>query len=985
MRKNCRFLAFFIFLFASLSFLMAQEITVTGVVHDNEGETLPGVSVVVKGSTHGTVTDIDGNFEIKVAQGATLEFSYVGFHPQEIRITNQKHINVTLNASATELGEVVVVGYGTVKRRDLTGSIASVKKEDINAFAAANPLLTLSGRVSGVQVKQSNGHPGEDVSVRIRGTNSIRGDNEPLYIIDGTPASPYIINNADIESIEVLKDASATAIYGSRGANGVIIITTKGGRPGKTRIEYDYKRVYQIIRKKLELLNASEYMEMYDMMNPDYFPDVEKPKYLAQETDWQDFVFRTALMNDHTISVSGGDSKTSFIVSMNVFDQDGIIRNSNYKRYSVRPRISHKINEKLSFNFQGIFTRQIQSNQNSSGGRLGSTLMSSYSSAPPVLKPYDDDGSMVYFGSEYPFVSPAIVNPAKYLDGSSNVKRTNVVNLNADVKYIILNGLDLTVRGRVNTNDARTDVFYSSIYTEDGQANVNTSQSLNLLNENILTYNKKYGKHSFNGLAGFTYENTIYTSLGASGSKFLSDVLESHYLQSAEVPGVPSSNYSEYGILSYLGRINYSFKNRYLLTASFRADGSSKFVEGHKWGYFPSAALAWRAKEELFLKDVKAIDDLKIRTSWGKTGSQAIGAYATQSLLAVSTAVFSNEAKQMAMSPSTVYPFPLKWETTEQCDVGLDLVLFRDRVRFTTDYYIKNTRDLLNLVQLPTSTGYKTSTQNIGKIRNRGVEFDLQTEPLNKNVKWTLGGNISFNRITVVGLHGGEDILTGDINLNILRDNIVLLREGEPLGVFYGYLEDGYTDLGRVKYKDIDGDGTLTGSDKVIIGDPNPKYTYGFNSTVSYKGFDVSLFFQGVYGNKLANLSKLQNTFEFGYLTNLVKDIYRNTWTPENPNAKYPRIQGGTPTLWFSDRFIEDGSYMRLKDVEIAYTFKNLFSSISNVRIYLSGQNLITLTKYTWHDPEVNSKGGSNSVVQGVDLHTYPMAKSITMGAMISF
>ncbi len=988
--KIMKRLLFLFLMFCCFSYMSFAQTTISGTVTDSKGNALTGVNVRVKGSSTLVSTDEAGRYLIQVDQSASsLVFSFVGLKPVEEVIAGRNVINAVLNQSDDALEEVVVIGYGTVKKSDLTGSVASVKGADINAFPAANPLLTLSGRAAGVQVKQSNGHPGEEVSVRIRGTNSIMGDNEPLYIIDGIPSSPYVLNNSDIESIEILKDASATAIYGSRGANGVVIITTKQGKSGKTIVNYDYNFAQQSLRKKLALLNVREYTSIYNLRNTNsglqpYFTEDMIEGY-GHGTDWQDFAYRTSPMQTHSLAISGGDPKSLFSLSGSVFNQEGIIRNSGYDRYSFRAKFNHKLSKRVSVDLSSILSRISQANQRSAGGRLGTSLISSVLTAPPVIKPYQEDGSISIFSQIYPFSSDAMVNPASYIDETSAMNVSNQVSVNASLSYEMIDGLVLNIRGGVFNNDSRSDTYQTSAYTFEGFGAVATIQNVSFLNENTLTYSKVINdNHSFSALAGFTFQNFRYTNLTGNGRGFLSDVLETHYLGSARIPGVPQTTYTKSAIASYLGRINYNFNKRVLLTASIRSDGASKYSERNRWSYFPSAAIAWKIKEEQFLKNSKLISDLKLRASWGFTGSQAIEAYSTLNLLQVQRVAFGNSVYN-GLSPSTSLPYNLRWETTEQKDIGLDVSLLQNRIKFNADWYVKNTTDLLNIVQLPSSTGFKTSTQNIGEMQNKGLEFSLDANVFDSKLQWDVSGNISFNRTKVIKLADGKDILGGYVNLNILIDNLVLLRENLPFGVFYGYLENGYDSDGSIIYKDLDGDGSLTSNDKVVLGNANPDYIYGFDSRLAYKNFELNMFFQGSQGNDIANVSKMTGTVEFGYMVNLLKDVYDNHWTPDNPDAKYPKIRVSSPTIWFSDRFIEDGSYLRLRNVEFAYNLRNPTNWIGNIRLFFSGQNLLTFTKYSWFDPEVNSWGGPNSIAQGIDHSTYPIAKTYTLGAQVKF
>jgi TonB-linked SusC/RagA family outer membrane protein len=981
--------------------LCAQEVTkeapntVTGTVSDPNGEPLLGVNILVEGTGTGTITNEDGYYSIAVAKGMNLVFSFLGFESQTITIQDQSTLDVVLKEEVSALDEVVVIGYGTQRRSDLTGSVAQVGSREINEFPATNVLQSLSGRAAGVQVTPTTGAPGAGLNVRIRGTNSIQGSNEPLYVVDGFPIfgnNPTILNNTDIESIEVLKDASATAIYGSRGANGVVLISTRQGVAGETRVDLDLSYGQQELRKKLDLMNAEEYARFYNLQAAndnvaEYFSQ-EEINRMGQGFDWQGFVFQEAPMQTSTVNVNGGNENTQFSISGSYFGQEGIIKGSDYNRYSLRSHVNHQISDKFEVSLSSTFSHLKTARRDSDGGARGNSLIGAAISAAPSLTPYNADGSYRVLANSYPFVAPDIINPINFINEQSNVIRANVFLANAAVLYHPIPDLTIKISGGVENRDDRTDSYTSRKFiNSNGGASVSTSQFRSLLNENTISYNKTFAhKHELTAVAGVTLQNFRTTFLAGSGVGFLSDLIESYDLGAAENPGIPGSGFNESVLLSYLGRINYSFNSKYLFTVSFRADGSSKYSEGNKWGYFPSGAVAWRLSEENFLKESKLISDLKIRGSWGRTGSQAIDAYATLNQLGSGKTVFGTEL-YTTFAPGTRLPGDLKWETTEQTDIGLDLGLWENRILLTADYYIKNTRDLLNTVTLPSTLGFTTTIQNVGKVQNKGIELGLDANVLDRDFKWDLVGNISFNRNKVIALSNGEDIPGAFVDVIVLRDNLNILREGRPIGQFWGYLEDGYDETGRIRYQDLNNDGTISAEDKTYIGNPNPKYMYGLNSIMSYKNFDLTLFFQGMYGNDIFNLSAISSTMDYSSGVNMPKEVLEDHWSPGNANAKYPIISRNT-SIMVSDRFVEDGSYLRLKNIQLAYNFplQNLgIDWMYQLQIYVSGQNLWTSTNYSWWDPEVNSRGGANSTAQGIDHYSYPTAKTYTVGIRAGF
>lgn len=970
------------------------EKIVKGKVTDEQGEPLPGVSIIIKGTQMGTVTDNKGYYTLNVPdENAALVFSFVGYLSREVMAGNRGSIDLALSVDEKALEEVVVVGYGTVKKSDLTGSLARVKAKELNAFPATSVLQALSGRAPGVQVLQNTGAPGAPVSVRIRGTSSIQGSNEPLYVVDGFPLSggnPHILNNADIENIEILKDASATAIYGSRGANGVVLITTRQGKAGKTNVDFESSYSVQTLRKKLELMNAKEYAMLYNEQTLNdkenqYFTQAQIDA-LGQGFDWQDLIFRQAPMKTAALTVSGGNEKTKFSVSGSTFNQDGIIEGSDFNRYSLRTNLNHAVSSKFSLNLASTFTRIGSDRKNSGGGGRGSSLISSILSAPPTLTPHHEDGSYRIFILANP--PSASQNPLTFIREQSDFLKSNRVLANASLVYKPLEELTIRLSGGIENTDERNDVYTTrNFVSSQGNASVTTNQFTSLLSENTISYNKTLNqKHSLAAVAGFTYQNFLATSLRAGGTGFISDAGQTYDIGSAATPGIPGTSYTRSAIVSYLGRINYSFDNRYLATLSFRTDGSSKYSKGNKWGNFPSTALAWRISNEDFFKSVRGISDLKLRIGWGLTGSQAIEAYATLNQLTAGKTALDNTLYTY-YAPGTRLPGELKWETTEQTDIGLDVGLLQNRISITADYYVKNTRDLLNTVQLPSSLGFTTTIQNIGKVQNKGVELGVDARILASKIKWDVSANISFNRNRVVRLYNGQDILGGNVAVTIVNDVANILREGRPIGQFWGYLEDGYDERGKIRYQDRDNDGAITAKDKTYIGNPNPDFIYGFNSVLSYRNFELSFFLQGVQGNDLFNISSINNTIDYGNALNMPRDVFTNHWTPDNRTAKYPVISRSVSGS-VSNRWIENGSYMRLRNIQLgsAIPVQTLgIGWIRELQVYASGQNLLTLTKYSWWDPEVNSNGGANSTAQGFDYFSYPTAKSVTFGIRAGF
>lgn len=968
-----------------------QPSKISGTITDEDGKPLAGVTIQVKGSDAGTITDENGAYEISdVQEGSVLTFSFIGYDTQEVLVGKQTVINLSMKLDILGLEEVVVIGYGTIKKSDLTGSVSSVKGDNIDSYpAVTNVMNKLTGHTTGVYVMQNSGEPGSAFSVQIRGANSIKGSNEPLYVLDGfltNGSSLNMLNSLDIESIEVLKDASATAIYGSRGANGVVLITTKQGKSGKTTIEFESSFGSQSLSKKLDNMSATEYAQLYneqavnDGLEP-YFSEAEISAF-GSGFDWQDFIFQNAFISNNTLSLNGGSDKTRFTISGNVLNQNGIVKGTGFKRYSVKANISHQINKMFYLEFSSLLTKNTISNEsNTSAGDRGSSLLSGAMVAPPTLTPYNEDGSYRVLATEHPFLSGNITNPINFLNEDNRQKDKNFVLTNMALLFEPIDGLVFKIYGGLQNADSRYDHYRTlNFLNSNGTADVSVNNDLSMLNENTITYSKVFNeKHSLSAVAGFTYQNFISKSLRGSGSGFLSDVMETYDLSAAANPKIPASGYSESVLLSYLGRINYVLDNKYLFTASIRSDGSSKYSKNNKWGYFPSAAFAWKMKNEAFMQDVSFIEDFKFRASWGLTGSQAISPYQTLTQLLSGLAVFDDNL-YTTFAPGSQLPADLKWETTKQINFGVDIGLFKNRHRFTVDYYVKNTRDLLNPVGLPPSLGYTTTIRNVGSIENKGFEFAVDSRILTGEFKWTLGANLSVNRNKVISLYDGQDILTGKFFHPMISDYGKILREGEAVGVFYGYVSDGYDETGNEKYKDLNIDGEVNEFDKAIIGNPNPDFIYGLNSFMSYKNITLVIFVQGSQGNDILNVSGI-STIDYQGGLNTLKEVYDDHWTTENTDAKYPRITKFV-TGRYSDRQIEDGSYFRIKNIQLSYSLplnKLKNNVLSKVQVYANMDNLLTLTQYSWWDPAVNSQG------QGVDLNAYPKAKTYSVGIRLSF
>jgi len=987
---------------ASMKDYFQVKITVSGrVISQEDNEGIPGVNVLVKGTTQGTVTDINGRYSLEVTvENGVIVFSYVGMITQEIPVKGQTVLDVKLAPDNVQLNEVIVVGYGTSAKRDLTGSVARVNSEDIVALPVYNVEQALNGRAAGVTVQQNSGAPGGRMEVRIRGGNSMIGSNEPLYVVNGIAVTGTIdyINPDEIESIDILKDASATAIYGSRGANGVVIITTKrgkGGESGKIEISSYYGVQKEINR--YEMLDAVQYATVANerALNDGIAPFFDMDTISNPGYDWQDAIFRTARVQNHTITFSGGSGGTRYSASTNYFDQEGLIINTGAKRGSLNFNIDHKVNKLVSVGFNVMLARREINRVDVDNGNLGGRIYTDAMAMPPTLNgPFDSEGNFIQIEQmpEYTFVSLDVRNPLIYGERKDRTL-SNVVMANGNVEFNILEGLKFKSIFSLEYNNSINEGFVPIIYPGDmGSARDGYAYSNSFLNENILSYVKSFGtNHKVDVVAGFTFQDYLLRSLNASVTGISNNATENYDLAAASIINPPANSLSEWTLLSWLGRVNYTLRDKYLFTASLRSDGSSRFGAGNKWANFPSAAIAWRASQEPFLQQVDIIDDLKIRASYGVTGNTALTPYQSLDRLAAVRIVQGNKTDQVGYVPSSLANADLQWETTKQINIGFDLSLFKSRIGLTVDLYKKNTENLLASVPLPPSLGFTSALNNVGEIENKGYEIGMIGVVVDKIFKWNINGQFSVNRNEVVELAGESDIF-GSANSHPFNATINIARVGHPLGVFFGLLGDGLDENGFEKFQDIDQSGAINALDRVILGNPYPDFTYGLNNTLSYKNFELNFFIQGVQGRDLfwETAGVHLNSFQRGM--NQFSDLAGNYWTTNNPdpNAKYAKISSQT-TQQVSDRYVHDASFLRLKLVRLSYNIPVAkLTWISRAQIYVAGTNLITRTSYPGLDPEVNTTGSESNVIGtrlrvGIDESAYPIPKMMTIGINLGF
>lgn len=991
--------------------LEAVDIVVKGRVMDTKGETLVGVSVKVKGTSSGTTTDINGNYTLNLANpNSTLVFSYIGFITQEISVNNRSVIEVILIENNSSLNEVVVVGYGSVKKTDITGAVSQITAEAITATPIVALDRALQGRVAGVQVNTNSARPGGSNTIRIRGSGSVNAGNEPLYVIDGFPTTNLnSINPLDIATLDILKDASATAIYGSRGSNGVVLITTKRGKAGKSSIEFNSYYGVQSARRTIPVLNGQEYAEFLNEARINaggvaFFdgssPDRPVPSTIGAGTDWQDVIFQDAPLQSYQLSLSGGETKTRYSISANLYDQKGLILNSGFKRATLRTNIDRDISDrvKTGLSLQGAFVNSLSASTEAINHR--SNLTSAALNFVPIYSPFDPSGNYsrdVLNLNPFPTDNPlALANEITDISRGFRVF-TNVfaeVKVLDDLTFRTTWGADLN-NNRFNNYNSRRLLLSSNI----GNAAVGSDQSSTWQTENTLNYAKTFKeKHNLNFLMGITYQKDKYDFAQARAAGFNSDFAKFNNLSAASTLLPSVSSVSESSLLSYLSRLNYGFDNRYLLTLTLRRDGSSRFSPNKKFGNFPSGAFAWRVMNEKFMSDQKIFSDLKFRVSYGITGNQSIGDYRFLASLNNFSYAF-NGIPVVGSSPNGVSNLDLEWEKNQQFDVGVDFSVLRDRIQFTADYYRKKTYDLLYDINLPFSSGYSTALSNIGSVENKGFEFSLNTKNVAaENFQWESSFNISFNNNKVLSLDGRDQILAGVGNGDLQINNPILLKVGEPLGNFYGRVMDGIfqntaeiansaqktAKPGDIRYQDLNGDGIINDNDRSVIGNGYAKFFGGLDNTFIFKNFDLNIFLQGSFGNEILNLSRLELYSLNGQ--NQAREVV-NRWTPTNASNSIPRanIAGGQKIL--SSFLIENGSYLRAKNISLGYNLSPSLikkMSLQSARIYISGQNQLTFTKYKGFDPEVSYQGTS-ATSQGIDLGAYPNSKTILLGIDAKF
>ncbi len=972
---------------------LKQGKLITGTVSSSEdGQGLPGVNIVLKGTSTGTITDINGKYSIEIPdENSILVFSSVGYVTTEVTIAGKTVINVSLSPDITALEEIVVVGYGTVKKSDLTGSVASVSREELTAYPAIDAVQALQGRAAGVSVTATNGAPGSDYNIQIRGNTSINASSNPLIVVDGFVGG-VMPPPEDIESIEILKDASATAIYGSRGANGVIMVTTKRGKSGTIKINFASSWSSQHEMNRLDLLNADQFTDYIHEIDPGYVPELT-----GAGTDWQDEIYRTGGIQNYQLSVAGGSKKVYYYLSGVIFDQKGVILNSDYRRYSLTSNIDVKATKSFSVGTNLFFRRSTQQGpRTQESGYYQPGVVSGAFKFMPTQGIYDQYGNFSVSDRGDPMDNPYAMATQLENEAVADLFQGNVY---AEIK--IVKGLRFRSSVGTNINNARYGRYYPRTLerggASDGEAWLGFSKNAVFLTENYFSWNFDIGpSHKFTLTGGYSYQTFRNENINVQTTGYISDSFFWWNIGASTDPPLMSSGLVTSELSSWYGRLNYSFKDKLLITINTRYDGSSRFAKNNKWAFFPSGAIAWNVLNEDFLNNSKLISTLKLRASYGQTGNQAIQPY--QSLATFTNVLTTVQDDQVpAIRPATVANNDLTWETTTQTDFGIDFGMFGGRIGLVMDYYIMKTTDLLFNVPLPNYSGFTRQLQNVGSVENKGFEFTVNSKNLVGAFKWNMNFNISTNRNKITKLieneKEGNDILYSSWPLPGSVQT-QLLREGEPVGTFWGYVYNGVLQsadeqlenaegVGGESFKDLNGDGVLSDEDRTIIGNPHPDFIWGWNNDFSFKGFDLNIFFQGSQGGQMLNYSLMEIGLLNGRMNTTTEAL--NRWTPTNTDTDIPMASAARGYV-ASDRWVEDASYIRLKNISLGYNLPAAWLSkirLRSARIYISSQNLLTITDYKGLDPEVAYRNSNTNL--GLDYGSYPNVRSYTIGLNIGF
>ena len=977
--------------YSLIGWAQSQFGNLSGTVTDESGMPLAGVSVVIKGTNKGVATDFDGKYSLTdVPRGAVLQFSSVGYQTTDVKANNSQ-LNIKLAEATQNLDEVVVVGYGTQKKGDVTTAITSVKTKDLEQRPVISAAQAIQGRAAGIQVVQPNGAPGAGLAVRIRGNTSISASNDPLYVVDGIPVQDISsIAPNDIESMQVLKDASSAAIYGSRAANGVVLITTKQGKRNEPKVSVNTYIGVSEIAKKIPSLNTQQY---YELMNETKAVATATLAGLTDKTDWYKETFRAGFTQNTQLSVSNASDNTKYYLSAGHTKEDGIIRSSFFERYNVRLNLEAKMRQWLTFE-TNLSYADYESNGIISGlGANRAGVVLSVINTPhyaPIWSEKTGEEGWYYYDFKGANLSHPVENISRRAD---NLLKNNRFVGSGSAIVQLMKGLRYKSTLAIDRLSSKENRFTDPKLTSYGRRNYGEAADIRKNNtlltfDNILTFDKTFSKHNLSLLAGTSFTNAKMDASEMYATHFLTSDIKT--LNAANKIGQGSiTNAEEWSMMSYLGRLSYNYDSKYLLTANFRADGSSKLAPGKRWGYFPSVSVGWRLSRESFLSNIEWLSELKLRGGWGQTGNQAgISSYAYLQRYKIARQNWwgngANANAMITLTPNSFSNPNLTWETTTQSNIGLDVALFKNRLAFAIDAYIKNTTNLLMEVPLPATSPVPSIYRNEGEMTNKGIEFSVDSRNLTGELDWNTNFNISLNRNKLNKL-SLQKVYYYASTSEATSEQVVRITEGQPLGKFWGLISEGVDpQTGDIKYKDLNGDGRITVSDKTYIGDPNPDFTFGFTNDFSYKNFTLSVFFQGSYGNDIYNASRIET--EGMYDGKNQSTAVLNRWKKRGDITDIPRAVKGTDNIKASSRWVEDGSYLRLKTLTLAYNLPTQALQqygIRKVQPYLTAQNLWTLTNYKGFDPEVNE--GLSGPTMGIDWGTYPQTKSFIFGLNIEF
>lgn len=1019
--------------------LAQKSVSISGYVRDSRTkEILPGVTVVEKGTSKGTVTNEKGLYKITIPDTkSTLIFSFIGYKSEEVAVTDKKTVNVDLKEDVHSLDEVVILGYGQIAKSDLTGAVSSVKTENTTEKAVSSVEQMLQGQVSGVQITSNSGGTGSGITFNIRGITSVTGSNQPLIVLDGYPIdsdngsakmsgssqSGWLADNLedntlsnlnpnDIASIEILKDASATAIYGSRGANGVVLITTKRGQSGRNKIEYSYRYDMSEVPKKIEVLNTADfiacrnegYMNQTGSPDPNYDTQFKIDNATQINTNWQDLIFKTSISQNHQLNFSGGDQKMRYAMTLGYYEQEGVIKNSHFERGSIRFNFDREFSKKFKFgmNFNGVMSTNKAAMQAASSLSPSQSVIVGALRSRPTLSPLTED-ELIDQNLDG--------NPLTLIELSHDINKTSKVLLNLFGEYTILPGLSAIVRGGLERTYVHRDFYHPRGTTlgnvQGGYAYSGDIDNMNYSTEYTLNLNQTFNKiHKFNTVVGYQWQHWLNKRQAINALNFPNDNLLFYNLNVAGSFNAPFTNTSESGLASYFGRVNYSLDSKYMITFTGRADGSTRLAEGNKWHFFPALALGWNAHNEKFLSDIDFLSQFKLRSSYGLSGNQSIGIGATKSTLTSDAAVI-NQAIVTAYRPGNMPDENLGWETTTQFNVGTDISFFNNRLRFSFEYYRKVTEDMLISLSLPPSATFTSYSTNFGSIENNGYEFDLGFSALTGNFTWDISGNLSINRNKVLDL-GNLTALYGSPFNAVGSQSLHIAKVGYPLGSFYGYRITGIyqtqeevdadnaltsdvalREPGLFKYANLNNDNVINDDDREIIGNPFPDFVFGISNDFSWKNFTLSVLIQGSIGQDLINASRyyLDALSVTTLNSNVSKRAYENRWSGPGSTNKYPKVTTSGAGFYnrFSDFIVEDASYVRLKNITLSYIFpKRLIRFAESVKVFATATNLLTITNYSGYDPEVNSRAG-RGMMPGIDSGAIPQYKTLSGGVNVNF